>query len=168
MKGYQITDSQRGSTLYAVLMILAILTLLGITLIDMTVVDLKLSGGYKDYKKQLYLAESAALEGVQQLINADMSAGTINDIFWIHTLKTNGTAADNYPLSDKIWKKSKLSVAASPRAEVVYSAIEKHNLCVADLSGTSLHEYEVTGIYNPLTTRGKGRIIVKIGYRKRF
>jgi len=162
------TTGQTGSTLYPVIMILAVLTLLGITLVDMTVVDLKISRNHIESKQQLLLAESAALEGLQRLISSDLSDISAPDLFWVHDGNVSVIQSDLPVLQKTIWKKSHLSASCEPSAELVFTAVEKRKLNVIDLSKKNLHEYEITGVYNPIAMNGNGRVIVTLGFRKRF
>lgn len=64
-----IHQSQRGSVLIITLLVLMGVTILGITSIDKSIVELKIARNEKEMRKLFYLSEGACMEGVQRLVD---------------------------------------------------------------------------------------------------
>ncbi len=59
-----------GSILLVVLLVIASLTLLGVLAINTTAVDMAIARNHRDLRESFYLAEAAAMEGLQRMLNS--------------------------------------------------------------------------------------------------
>lgn len=73
-----------GAALIVVLMVMAVLTLLGTVAISTTVVDLEIARSHKELRENFYLAEAAAMEGLQRLLNSPTIDRVECFLFWHH------------------------------------------------------------------------------------
>jgi hypothetical protein len=62
--------NQRGSTLVVVLLVMVSISILGVMSLNISSVELEISKNERLMREAFYLAESAALEGVQRLVDA--------------------------------------------------------------------------------------------------
>lgn len=77
-------NTESGAVLLTTLIILVLLTIIGISAVNITTTDLQISSNNKIYQKNLYLAESAANEAIQHiyqvLLGKEQSKKWIQDI----------------------------------------------------------------------------------------
>jgi hypothetical protein len=80
-----LLNNSSGSALLIVLLVLIALSILGFACIHSGIIELKISSNERQMKENFYLAESAAMEGVQRL--AAMPSDDLNEreAFWHHS-----------------------------------------------------------------------------------
>jgi hypothetical protein len=78
-------DHQSGSVLVVALLILMAITILGIASINTASVDLQIAGNAKQLRETFYLAEAAAMEGIQRLKHAAPIDLNEQHLFWHHS-----------------------------------------------------------------------------------
>ncbi|MDD3949338.1 MAG: PilX N-terminal domain-containing pilus assembly protein, partial [Anaerolineaceae bacterium] len=62
---------QEGSIVIVALVLLVLVTLMGVSITQITSVEMRIAGNERDYKRVFYLAEAAAMEALQRLENAE-------------------------------------------------------------------------------------------------
>lgn len=155
---------QGGSVLVIALVILILLTIIGISATTTSEIEIRTAGNEAILKRNLYLAESAAMAGAQTLENeTDPTLLRSASLDWLHF-----TLPDVDIHSDTNWEpsnnNSSQALDASNRYLAVYKGIAPGGSL--DIGGrpTSLHEYAIFG----RSAKIAGEAIVEIGYRKRF
>lgn len=78
-------DDQSGSVLIITLLILMAITILGIASINTASVDLQIAGNAKQLRETFYLAEAAAMEGIQRLKHAEPIDLNEQHLLWHHS-----------------------------------------------------------------------------------
>jgi hypothetical protein len=63
--------NENGSIMVITLLVMAILTVIGISAINQSTIDVMISGNERQYKQNFFRAEAAANEGIQRVDNAD-------------------------------------------------------------------------------------------------
>ena len=77
--------NQRGSVLVITLLVLAAVTILGVVSINTSMVELQIAGNEKLMRESFYLAEAAALEGLQHLMSAEPTVLNEKHLPWHHS-----------------------------------------------------------------------------------
>lgn len=80
------SDKPYGYALVVVLVVIASLTLIGMVSMETLVVDLEIARSHKEVRECFYLAEAAAMEGVQVLLNSSDVDRSECIHFWHHDL----------------------------------------------------------------------------------
>ena len=173
-----IVRNEEGSVMLIALLIMAILTILGISAIDTSNLEIQIAANEMTYKDNFYKAEAAVSAGAQTL--EDMTSGQLGDITnfdWIN-MPSAGITADNLQLGTNAWEDGNniaswandLSTYNNPRtvdlAGAQFTVIEQTGFI--DLAAPSnLHEYQIFGVYNS-TGRDRGQVVIEVGYKRRF
>ncbi len=169
LKKVSFYNNEEGSAILIALMILIVLTIIGVTSSNRTIMELNIVRNEGIYKQNLYLAEAAAQEAVQRIWNISRtdplllekrSPEWLNDdaaIDMTNTANWDDDGADN----DDTALVSSLDADASLAVEDVGIA-SGGSLDIS--SGTSAHDFTVYG----LGTQNNGRVFIQIGYRERF
>ena len=95
MRKKALWDNQKGSVLLITLLVLIAVTILGIAGIQTSIIELKISSNERQMREGFFLAESAAMDGVQRM--ASMMNKDLNDPseFWYHSKRdSDGTDLD--------------------------------------------------------------------------
>ncbi len=161
-------NNEEGSAIVITLIILVLLTMIGITATDNTVIELQIVRNEAIYKQNFYRAESAVIELGQIMEDNDLLAS----YDWL----TNKTAAldmevvGNWDLTAGTGN-AQLSNNIDAGDPTNYTAQAAISNGVAgggslDMTGTNLYDYSVYGLFN--STVRQGRSLIMMGYRKRF
>ena len=149
------------------LLIMAVLTVLGISAIDTSTMELLVAGNDRIYKDNFYKAEAAAIAAAQTLEN--MTPGQLGDITnftWINMPSTTTISPNNPQPASSQWNTGNMDTSDVDLAGAQFTVIETTGFI--DLSAPSnLHDYKVYGLYNS-TGRDRGRVLIEIGYKRRF
>jgi hypothetical protein len=158
--------NEEGSIMVIVLLIMAVLTILGISAIDTSNVEIQIASNERLYKDNFYKAEAAAIAAAQTLENMTPGQlGDISDETWINLPSVNITP-DNLQLASAAWNTGNMDTADVDLAGAQFTVIETTGFI--DLSAPSnLHEYRIYGLYNS-TGRDRGQVLIEIGYKRRF
>ena len=158
--------NEDGSIMVIALLIMAVLTILGISAIDTSNVEIQIAGNDRIYKDNFYKAEAASVAAAQTLEN--MSAGQLGDISdetWINLPAIN-IDPDNLQIASTAWNTGNMDTVDVDLAGAQFTVIETTGFI--DLSAPSnLHDYKIYGLYNS-TGRDRGRVLIEIGYKRRF
>ncbi len=161
-------NNEEGSAIVIALIILVLLTMIGITATDNTVIELQIVRNEAIYKQNFYRAESAVVELGQIMEDNNLLAS----YDW---LTGSATALNMEVVANWDWTpgtpNSQLSNnmdAGDANNNTAQAAISNGIASGGslDMTGTSLYDYSVYGLFN--STVGQGRSMIMMGYRKRF
>jgi competence protein ComGC len=161
-----IIKKQEGSIAAIVLLILTILTLVGVASLNTSNTELITAGNDVAIKQNLYRAEAAAVEGAHWLENA--ASTVLSDLSSTAFLGQNDIDLTSLDLSDVRWQMSGVDPEQNGAAPITgYSIVDETG--PVDLSAESnLYTYRIYGLYDRPDGINKGRVLIAIGYRKRF
>ncbi len=165
-----ILKNEQGSLLIVVIIVLAVLSILGVSMMEKSQVELQIVRNEAVYSRNFYAAESAAFEAAQTMQNENDSSellpnttnytwvGSGADVSWSDQGNTVAVNVDEVDaLSD---------VSSIPNAN--FAAVHRGVASGASMTMTAvsqLHEYAVFGYYD---SAREGQALIEIGYRKRI
>jgi type IV pilus assembly protein PilX len=161
--------NEEGSAIVVAVMILMVVTIIGVSSTNTTTVELQIVRNDGIYKQNLYLAEAAAQEGIQQIWNLSRTdafqmerkapawLNDINDIDMADTGNWDNDGADDDDTAQVSSTDADASLAVTDAG-----IAEGGSLDIS--SETNTHEFAVFGLGN----RSNGRVFIQIGYRERF
>lgn len=159
-----ILKGEGGSIMVIALMILALLTVIGLSASRITETEIQIARNENMFKQNLYLAESAAMAGAQMLENeTDITVLENLSLNWLHS-----SLPDTDIRSDTNWNPSNNNsnqvLDATTRYLAVYQGIAPGSSL--DIGGpqTSLHQFVIYGC----STKNHGEALIEVGYRRRF
>lgn len=149
-----IINNQNGSTIVMAMLILAVVTILGISSINTSTTELQIVRNERIYQQNFYMAESAALEGLQFLESELVTEAMLDNKNFpsvVPDINDSGTWHVSLTLSDP---------------NVKYGVVETNIALKSslDMTATSqLFDYigRGEGAFN------NGKVTIEIGYRKR-
>lgn len=147
---------QRGAALAVSLIMLLILTLLGVTAMQTTIIEERMAGNAKDANTAFQAAE-AALRDAENYLNLSATVGPFNGAGGLYD--QDAAPAPEHPESDSSWPATARSYSGTSLSEVAAPPeyIIEHMQAVLD-PGSSLAADEPlpdSGIYR-ITARGTG------------
>lgn len=158
-----------GSALLITLLVLTGVTIIGIACINTTIVEMKISSNGHEMRESFYLAESAAMEGVQRLIN--ISDVDLNEriLSWHHPRRDPVDGAIDFrdPTqwdADGVGQGNCLQSALDPNAFM--AAVEWKVAAGGSLVMTESRLYQ-NRVYGRCTKHDNGNLI-EIGYNVRY
>jgi len=165
-------DNEEGSIMVIALLIMAVLTILGISAIDTSNIELQIAGNERVYKDNFYKAEAAVIAAAQILEN--MPPGELHPSAqnWIN-LEADAPTLDDLQLTSSAWSTGNLDSSTTDDIDLAgaqFTVVEE-TVPIDLLAPSNLHEYKIYGVYDSsLTPEGKdrGRVIIEIGYKRRF
>ena len=154
-------ENQNGSAILIVVVVLLLLTVLGISAIRNTGMELQIAGNSKIYQRNLYAAEGASLEPGRKIETA-----ATNDLKNLTPAWLNAaTVGILHPTT--VWDNTNSDEAAiDATGQVLYAAVHNGIAQGASLSmgGTNVHDFSLHG----RSLKSNGRALITMGYRKRF
>lgn len=161
--------SARGSTLVAVLLIMAAVSIFGTMSLNISSVELKISYNERQTREVFYLSEGASLEGLQRLVNAPRIDLEDKIYYWHHG--ENAASRDKTDFRDpRQWKidgrDGNNAMQSALDTQSYFSAVE-HRLAVgssAVVTGPRLYMNQVYG----LCSKHQAMNLVEIGYQLRY
>ena len=172
--------NENGTVMVIAVLIMAILTILGLSAIDTSTVEVQITSNEQIYKRNFYKAEAAVIAAAQQLEEAPPTQlSNVAAVPWLINTEFNATTLQ-YRKSDGSWEDIQDVNGAwddsKPIGKVIstdtdYNAarfIVLETTGFIDLSAPSnLHTYEIYGFYD---SKGadRGRVAIEIGYKRRF
>ncbi len=78
VENYFIIEKEEGSAIVIVMLMLAVLTILGISSIDTSTVEMKIVRNERIYQRDFYIADSAWKDGAQWLEQKNKAPSKIN------------------------------------------------------------------------------------------
>ena len=163
-------NNEEGSAIVIALIILVLLTMIGITATDNTVIELQIVRNEAIYKQNFYRAESAVVE-LGQFMEDNNLLATYD---W---LTGSATALDMEVVGNWDWTtpgtpnsqlSNNMDDAGDANNNTAQAAISNGIAAGGslDMTGTNLYDYSVYGLFD--STVGQGRSMIMMGYRKRF
>jgi len=148
--------NEDGAVMVITLLIMSLLTIIGISAVTTSSIDVQIAYNDRDYKQSFYKAEASALEAAQRLENmADTELKDISDDTWINR---DEIETDNLSLDGDFWNTAGIDASGAK-----FSVVDTTG--AIDLSAQSnIHSYTVYGVYEA----GTGRAVIEMGYKKRF
>ncbi len=151
------------------MLILAVLTILGISSTNTSTIELQIVRNERIYQENFYMAESAALEGLELLESATESQlddKTYASFVWLKKIIPDTVDPDVDIMRDiNNWNTTNAAVSAvSPDAQ--YAIVEENVALKSslDMTATSqLYDYIARG----QSASDNGRVLIEMGYRKR-
>lgn len=158
-----------GYALIVVLLVMGALTVLGIVAINITVVDLEIARSHRELRENFYLAEAAAMEGIQRLLNSPGIDLVECFPFWYHDLakverdRLEFRHPENWHTSDPRHANA-LQSALDPNAFM--AAAEQRVAGGSSLIATESRLY-LTRVYG-LCMKYNAENLVQVGYYMRY
>jgi PilX N-terminal len=160
---------QKGSALVITLLVLTAVTILGVASIDSSVIELKISANEREMRENFYLAEGAAMEGVQRLSALEKEDLNEQFVIWHHPKQgsQNGQIDFRDPAQwdgDGAGNDNCLPSALAPKTYL--AAVEWKVATGGSLIATESRLYQ-NRVYG-LSTRNGARNLIEIGYNLRY
>ena len=167
-------NNEQGSALVLALILLAVLSIIGFSSVDMTTTELKIVRNERIYQNNFYNAESALQEALSTLELTPISQLESRSPVWLtrsdaipNTMDLNDpdelrTATDPNPDSDPVVAAT-ASVASSAKYAILDNGVASGSSL--DMSATShLYSYVVKGV----GVSSDGTVLIEAGYRMRY
>ena len=158
---------EKGSAMVVALLVLALLTILGMVMIQTTVTELRITRNDRVVKDHFYRAEAAAMEAAQWLQTADPLC--LEDLTCAGFLGQNDIDLTALDLNIGTWEMSTVDPDGLGAPDMIagYQIVDETG--IVDLSAqTNLHVYKIYGYYNRPSGLNRGEALVEIGYKRRF
>lgn len=166
VKVFHIIDNEKGSAIVFSLLILVVLTILGISSVTTSIIEMKIVHNEKIYQKNFYQAESAAMEAVKRIEiekDTDKLRPGLTTYEWLKDDVIDMTDTANWLSNGSISDNSAISLASTDaRFAVVGKEIARGSSL--DIGGSTVHVFSVYG----LSQSNNGNVLIEIGYRRRF
>lgn len=159
LKGRSISGDEQGNVLVISLILLVLLTMIGISASRTSSIDIQVAGNNMVYKRNLFSAEAAAYQAVQNL--EETNIGTTNITWLLSEGDYNFMDDDNWGNADES--------DIDPDANATVRFIAVHGGVVdtgesLDMTRTKINSFDVYG----RSDRANGASIVVVGYRKAY
>ena len=165
-------NNEEGSVLILSLIMLVLLTLIGISATTTSMIETRIAGNERVYKRNLYAAEAAAMHCAQDM--EQISNPETNNPGWLHLIGT----VDNADIrNDAFWLNESPYPSAPPDYSEVSVLANSRFLATSqglagggegtslDMTKGKVHAYSIYGRCRPANS---GPTIIEIGYRKGF
>jgi len=169
-KHISIINNQEGSLLVVVIIVLAVLSIVGISTMDKSQVELQIVRNEAVYDRNFYAAEAAAYEAAQTMQNQGDSSELMpssTNYTWLGSGADVSWTEQGDKIVVDIAEVDALSDISSI-ANTNFAAVHRGIASGASMTMTAvsqLHEFAVFGYYN---SDRDGRALIEIGYRKRI
>ena len=161
-KTISILKNEDGSVIVIALLIMALLTIIGISATNTTSIELQIAGNDRIYKQNFYRAEGAAMAGAQSLENETVSNLKTRTPVWLN-MPSDLPDSDNIATSDN-WDTthSDQVIDSDNHYLAVYRGIAPG--ASMDMTAPTVHGYAVYG----RSDKHNGRVIIQTGYKRRY
>jgi len=171
-----LPGNEDGSVLLIAMIMLALLTIIGISATNTSTIEVQIAANDRIYKQNLCVAEGAVMECIQRMENGgeEMKEMTPTRDIWLIDGTNNSnrsgvtvpgadtiTDPDNWvdsPLNDQTCEVALLDTRS--RFMAFYGGIAEG--ASLDMTKPTVYEYRVFG----RSTRNEGLVIIGVGYRK--
>jgi len=152
-------EPESGAVLVTTLIILVLLTVIGVSGINMATTDLQITRNYRVYKENLYKAEAAVMQLAQKFENVPdtLSNGTFG------SASMDDAAVNSKATQESTWSSNAANAMVS-HGQFMWCPRGVPGGTSLSLSKSTPHDYFLYG----RGTANEGEVIVKIGYRKAF
>jgi Tfp pilus assembly protein PilX len=163
MENKSLLANEDGSIILIVLMVLMLVTLMGVSSINTSTIEMQIAANEKGYKKNFYVAEAAVMEGLQRMDLApaeDLKLNQSTTLSWINTPNYEVDVNDATDVATH-------AGAASTGSSIYYASNQGFTTGTSlGMTGPSqLYTFEVHGVLD----RGTGgRSHIEVGYKRRF
>lgn len=161
--------TRTGAVLVVCVLILTAVTVLGLVGIHAAVVDLQIAANHTQMGHGLYLAEGAALEGVQRLANAATTDLQDHSFFWHHSRSALEAAHLDLRCTahwSNLGNPRKLATESSLGLDVQLAAVEWSLAAGSSMVATEPRLY-LNRVYGR-STRFQADHLVEIGFQMRY
>ncbi len=176
-------NNEEGSAIVIALIILVLLTMIGITASNNTVIELQIVRNEAVYRQNFYRAEAVVIEAAEILEDttntADLFPATTTytwlesntsanaDMTTINNWK-DGADPPNWPFANTA-SSNNMDNAADLQNNTRYAAISNGIALGSSMDmtgGSNLYSYSIYGLFD--STSGQGRSLIMMGYNRRF
>lgn len=163
--------NENGSVMVLALLMLALLSIMGVSATTTSTIELQIAANDKNYKQNFYKAEGGSMEAATRLENETDTTILIERTpayLNAYDSSVDMTQSSNWDYDD---------AGGDDNAETADAIVDSNgttyfsiiDIGIADgsslsLGGTNLHEYAIYGLYK----NTDGESLVEVGYRKRF
>lgn len=160
---------QQGSVLVIALLVLLAMTILGVMGIHTSTVDLHIAGNEHRMRESFYLAEAAAVEGIQRLMKTAAVDLNEHHLVWHHCQKQVETQSIDFRnLQD--WDVDQVEpdngIVSGVDENAFITAVERRVATGSSLIATQSRLY-VNSVYG-LCTKNHTDILIEVGYKSRY
>jgi len=176
--------NEEGTVMVISLLIMAILTILGLSAIDTSNVEILITTNERVYKQNFYKAEASVIAAAQQLQDASPAQLSnvanidwlINTDFRLNTLEYQNPSGTWVSLQDGSgnWIDPPAANGIVGQVDTGDSEFAACRFVVLETTGfidltapSNMHTYEIYGFYDSKGT-DRGQVAVEIGYKRRF
>ena len=156
--------SEQGTAVIIAVLFLILMTIIGVTMIQNTTMELQVVRNDLIIKDQMHRAEAAAMEGSQWIENAAVTI--LEDLSSATFISQNDLNLSALDLNDGSWTSSEVDPGGGPGIITGYRIVDETG--IVDLTQTNLHTYKVYGYYDRPSGMNRGEALVEIGYKRRF
>ena len=156
--------NEEGSVIILALIMLMLLTMMGTSATNTSTLEIQVAGNERNYKRNFFKTEAAALQGAQLVQNASSHTETwIKDDTFLHTDASRSTKFDDYTDNTK-WEPLS-GEGANTYTLVAYTGIAPWS----SLDMTSPTQVRAFAVYGRLedTTKNES-MIIETGFAKRM
>jgi hypothetical protein len=161
--------NEDGSALVIVLLVTMAISILGVVSLNTSVVELDIARNERDIGEIFYLSESAALEGLQRLVDSPSIDLEEKVQFWHHSDRTMNTQSISFRDPQK-WDIDGQGEDNGMRSELdpdgFFAAVE-HRLATGSSAIVTESRLYLNKVYG-LSTKHNAANIVEIGYYLRY
>jgi len=164
-------NTEDGSVLVLALLMLAFLSILGVSATTTSTIEVQIAGNDRAFKQNFYKAEAGAMEAAQRLENETDTTVLINRTPIYLTLFDSAvdmTQSSNWDYDDAGGDDNAetADVSIDPDGTTYLSIVDIGIAAGSSLSlgSTNLHEYAIYGLYKSTD----GESLAEVGYRRRY
>jgi len=160
--------NEGGFILVTTMLIMVLLVLLGLAVTSSTIMELQVAANDRDYKRNFYRAEGAAMETAQLLENEEDTEElrpALTSKRWLQLPNVNFRILDWSGLTGQSQVASLDNATNDVRQAAVALGVVKGNKGGSlNMAGSTVREYHLFG----RSEERAGRVIIEMGYKKRF
>jgi hypothetical protein len=163
-KAFTFISSENGTILAAVILILALLSLIGVASSRLSNSEVMTAGNELAYKQNVYTAEAAGVENAQRILEATrLELSDANTFPWLNLPQDLPEAENIFGLDN--WSDT-YSQTATISTEARFLAVTDGVAAgdSLDMSRSRIHAYSIYG----RCRRNNGMAIIRMGYQKAF
>jgi len=171
-----LDNNEHGSVMVVAVMMVALLWIIGIAANYLASIEVQIAGNERTYQENFYLAESAALEGVQRIsnpINAPLSHSESwlkeeNEVDFIHKREVwedqnNRASASVDNLSDPCFDDT---VDRNSDSNIYFAANYRGKPPGASLKTTNVYQEHAYSVYGLYQSESAGEALIEIGFKR--
>jgi Tfp pilus assembly protein PilX len=163
MENKSLLANEDGSIILIVLMVLMLVTLMGVSSLTTSTIEMQIAANEKGYKENFYTAEAAVMEGLQRMDLApaeDLKLNQSTTLSWMNTASYEVDVNDATDVATH-------AGAVSTGSGIYYANSQGFTTGTSlGMTGTSqLYTFEVHGVLDNGT---RGRAHIEVGYKRRM